>query len=436
MAVTGGTGGGGDSVTVWNTLGWTVYRSWSWSPLGISGVAFSPQNRDLVATGVDHGDSRVWDLSGGSPATVWAASHGDTVAGVDWSPTGNVGVFVGGGTNPYVQVRNMATGSVLATLYHPSAPLYDVKFSPDGSTFATAGGPSSGGAIVVWSSVSLTELRRIHIPSGNVQSLCFSPDGTMIMGACQDNTVRVFDSASGLELHAFDTSTLSGAFPYAAEFSPDGRTFAVLTWDGVVALARMPNQDSDSDGLTDSDETNVHFTDPYDSDTDDDGLLDGTEVDMANGSGCPNPLDPDSDDDGLSDGAEVQLGTSPCNPDTDGDGIGDATDPTPTVPGATNSWIEAFVRDLSEEVGAFNLGLIQAPNGNAAKGRRNAMSNMLANAANKVAIGDRYGAIADLRDLLKKIDGDPSPPDWMVDSQEKDDLYQYVTLMIALLSMP
>jgi len=36
--------------------------------------------------------------------------------------------------------------------------------------------------------------------------------------------------------------------------------------------------DSDNDGLTDSDETEIYKTDPEDSDTDDDGYLDGEEV--------------------------------------------------------------------------------------------------------------------------------------------------------------
>ena len=38
------------------------------------------------------------------------------------------------------------------------------------------------------------------------------------------------------------------------------------------------NIDSDSDGLTDSDETNIHKTDPNNPDTDGDGFNDGDEV--------------------------------------------------------------------------------------------------------------------------------------------------------------
>ena len=53
--------------------------------------------------------------------------------------------------------------------------------------------------------------------------------------------------------------------------------------------------DSDGDGLLDSDEINVHGTNPLDPDTDDDGLSDGDEVNVYG----TDPLDADSDDDGL-----------------------------------------------------------------------------------------------------------------------------------------
>ncbi len=73
-------------------------------------------------------------------------------------------------------------------------------------------------------------------------------------------------------------------------------------------------EDIDTDGLTTEAEHNDFGTNPLDPDTDDDGLLDGVEVDLAQGSGCPNPLNPDSDGDLVHDGAEVDSGTDPCVP--------------------------------------------------------------------------------------------------------------------------
>ncbi len=131
--------------------------------------------------------------------------------------------------------------------------------------------------------------------------------------------------------------------------------------------------DSDNDGLTDLDETNVHGTDPSNSDTDDDNLFDGPEVnvyetnplsDDSDGDGLkdgeevftwgsdPNVVDTDgdrlndgdevsefltsptkadTDDDNLDDSAEIVAGTDPNDPDTDGDGLLDGDDPSPLV---------------------------------------------------------------------------------------------------------
>ena len=190
--------------------------------------------------------------------------------------------------------------------------------------------------------------------------------------------------------------------------------------------------DTDNDGLTDAEEATLG-TDPSDSDTDDDGLLDGTEVDMADGSGCPNPLDPDSDGDNLGDGMEVILGTNPCNPDSDEDGVPDDVDPTPTDPGVTSGFIEDELRALASDVDALELSLIAAKNNNSAAGRQNAMRNKVNAAANASNAGDIDGAIDQLLSLLEKLDGDPTPPDWMVDSDEKEAIVAEIELMLALL---
>ncbi len=77
--------------------------------------------------------------------------------------------------------------------------------------------------------------------------------------------------------------------------------------------------DSDGDGLTDSEESQLG-TDPANADSDGDGLPDGREVNSLGS----NPLDTDTDSDGLTDGLEVDHSCDVNVPDTDGDGLGDA----------------------------------------------------------------------------------------------------------------
>jgi len=194
------------------------------------------------------------------------------------------------------------------------------------------------------------------------------------------------------------------------------------------------DDDDDADGLSDADEA-VFGTDPLDPDSDDDGMLDGAEVLAADGTGCPDPLNADSDGDDLSDGAEVTLDTNPCDVDTDGDGVWDNDDPLPNEPGVTTGWLEDETRDQQEEILEVTLAVFDAPNNNAAKGRRNSLANRAAAAANAIADGSIQQAIDILTSLLAKVDGVTPPPDWLVDSAEKTEMANDVSQLISLLQL-
>ena len=70
------------------------------------------------------------------------------------------------------------------------------------------------------------------------------------------------------------------------------------------------NQDSDGDGISDTDESLRTGTDPNNPDSDADGLSDGVEIIYR-----MNPLDADMDHDGVKDGQEVAQGSDPFFPD-------------------------------------------------------------------------------------------------------------------------
>jgi len=196
-------------------------------------------------------------------------------------------------------------------------------------------------------------------------------------------------------------------------------------------LCDSGDADDDNDGLSDANEA-VFGTNPFNRDSDGDGLLDGTEVDSAMGSGCPNPLLADSDGDTIRDGDEVAGGTNPCAADTDGDGVADNVDPLPTTPGVTSGFLEDACRDLAGRILALDLSLFNGPNANANKGRRNALANRAIEAANAIAAGNYQEARDALNSLLDKIDGASPPPDWMDASPQQAALKAEVELLIAL----
>lgn len=265
-----------------------------------------------------------------------------------------------------------------------------------------------------------------------------------------DRNVALISSPFGSESAVESGSAYVFAFDGAAwherlELTPsDGQTGDIFGGGGIAggrvligtanaaALYYYDVPDTDADGIDDYHEL-FYGTDPALADTDGDGLLDGTEIDLAEETGCPDALDPDSDGDTLSDGAEVALGTDPCNSDSDADTIPDGIDPLPLDPGGTMAWIEAGLRQLCSDVDALDLSVIDAANDNARAGRRNAICNKLNAAANAVAVGGDADAIDQIGSLLAKLDGLPKPADWMVAGAVRDTLVVTLEHIVVLL---
>ena len=104
----------------------------------------------------------------------------------------------------------------------------EIAFSPDGRLLAVA----SSIGVYLYAAADLREVRFLPTDAP-VWSVAFSPDGRLLASGSLDNTIRLWDAASGALLRTLEGHTRS---VNSVAFSPDGRALASGSWDGTVRL--------------------------------------------------------------------------------------------------------------------------------------------------------------------------------------------------------
>jgi Tol biopolymer transport system component/Ethanolamine utilization protein EutJ (predicted chaperonin) len=105
-----------------------------------------------------------------------------------------------------------------------------VAFSPDGTTLATA---SNDQTVKLWDVHSGQVTKTLTGHTGHVNGVAFSPDGKTVATTSDDQTVKLWDPTTGA-----NTKTLTGHTGYVngVAFSPDGTTLATAGNDRAVML--------------------------------------------------------------------------------------------------------------------------------------------------------------------------------------------------------
>jgi hypothetical protein len=213
-------------------------------------------------------------------------------------------------------------------------------------------GDTHGVQITGWSvnagTVTINTSASVHTITGGdyrLQISLIDPVGNAVTVLSQD-----FAAAAGVDVvrtanPKYALASISGTYTIQAQLFwidhahanfPVQQDIAIATFTHTagVGVSNIQN-DSDGDGLLDSDEATLG-TDPADADSDGDGVDDGAEV-------GPDPDAPtDADGDGVIDALESS------GVDSDGDGVvdqEDATNDNPCLPSAANAACLAFDSD-------------------------------------------------------------------------------------------
>jgi WD40 repeat protein len=218
-----------NSVRIWDAQTGKEVLKLTGHPGGATGVAFRPNGRQLASVGSD-GKLRIWDAQTGRLLALGAAHHFKATA-VAYSPDGTRLASVG--SDQSVKVWRAQNGRELFTLRGHRGGLTCVAFSPDSRRLASAG---EDGFVKLWRATAAPDALTVQAgPKAALAAVAVSPDGRQVASADNgDRTVRFWDVRNGKAGTVLPTSH-DKAITHLT-LSPDGKSLATADAGGGVKV--------------------------------------------------------------------------------------------------------------------------------------------------------------------------------------------------------
>jgi WD40 repeat protein len=200
-------------------------------PEGVASLAFQPRGHVLATSGIE-GKVCLWDPARGTgPGEL--KDEKSPVAALAFSPDGTR--LAVGSDNGSIDLWEVGSRKSLGSLPDtPGKPVRGLAFSADGQTIVAAtkrGGETAD--LLTWIGPKWRPAPTLSLGATEGYCLAVSPDRTTFVVGCQNNTAKVYETATRRELQ-----TLRSDHPFLClAFSPDGRYLATSGgWFGPVQL--------------------------------------------------------------------------------------------------------------------------------------------------------------------------------------------------------
>ncbi|MCX6047415.1 MAG: BTAD domain-containing putative transcriptional regulator [Chloroflexi bacterium] len=225
----------------------TIVRTLRGHTAGVWRLSLSSNGHTLASAGGDH-TVRLWDIRTGELLTTLPVAKGQRgLRAVAFHPNGHI--LAAGHETGLLQLWDTQRRVLLCTVHAHRYMLWFLSFSPDGTLLATG---SHDQTIKLW---SVAHLLAVNEPvednlltpqqiltghTGRVNWLCFSPDGRWLASSSVDQTVRLWDVATGA-LHV--TKQAHEDTVGSVAFSADGKLLASGGGDHTVHVWSVDSTD-------------------------------------------------------------------------------------------------------------------------------------------------------------------------------------------------